>query len=173
MKCTNITSYFYLNVNIYFLVGTACAPGGVCTLLVSFHGHSVRSWRRLYPPCFFSWAQRALLAAAVPSLFLFMGTACAPGGVCALLVPFRGHSMGLRRCLCPPCFFSWAQRVLATVAVPSPDSLRHRQHISIKKQCPDHIFPDPGTVLYNLRNILSLRRWHDRCTAGNICPSER
>lgn len=42
-----------------------------------------------------------------------------------------------------------------------------------KKQCPDHIFPDPGTVLYNLLNVLSFRRWHYRCTAGNICPSER
>jgi len=119
MKCTNITSYFYLNVNIYFLVGTACAPGGVCTLLVSFHGHSVRSWRRLCPPCFFSWAQRALLAAAVPSLFLFMGTACAPGGGCALLVSFHGHSVRSWRRLCPPCSISWAQHGLATVSVPS------------------------------------------------------
>ena len=159
--------------SLFHFVGTACAPGGGCALLVSFHGHSVRSWRRLCPPCSISWAQHGLATVSVPSLFLFVGTAWACDGVCALLVPFRGHSMNLRRWLCPPCFFSWAQHELATVAVPSPVLVRHRQHISIKKQCPDHIFHDPGTVLYNLRNILSLRRWHYRCTAGNICPSER
>lgn len=42
-----------------------------------------------------------------------------------------------------------------------------------KKKCPDHIFPDPGTVHYQIINSLSLRRWHYRCTADNICPSER
>ena len=55
-------------------MGTACACRGICTLLVPFHGHSMRLPRYLYPPCSFSWAQRALLAASVPSLFLFMGT---------------------------------------------------------------------------------------------------
>ena len=64
-------------------MGTACAYGGVCALLVSFHGHSVSLRRRLCPPCFFSWAQRALLTASVPSLFLFMGTAWACDGGCA------------------------------------------------------------------------------------------
>ena len=146
--------------------------------------------RCLCPPCFFSWAQRALATVSVPSLFLFVGTAWACDGVCALLVPFRGHSMNLRRWLCPPCSISWAQHELATVAVPSlflfmgtacacdggcalarlPQTQTEHIH---KKQCPDHIFHDLGTVLYNLRNILSLRRWHYRCTAGNICPSER
>ena len=155
MKCTNITSYFYLNVNLYF-----------------------------------SWAQHALTAVSVPSLFLFMGTACAYCGDCALLVPFRGHSVRLLRWLYPPCFFSWAQHALATVSVPSlfhfmgtacaycgdcaHVRLRQAQTAHIhKKQCPDHIFPDPGTVLYNLLNFLTLRRWHYRCTTGNICPSGR
>ena len=48
-----------------------------------------------------------------------MGTAQACGGGRALLVPFRGHIMSLRRWLCPPGFFSWAHHELATVAVPS------------------------------------------------------
>ena len=48
-----------------------------------------------------------------------MGTAQACGDGCALLVPFRGHIMSLRRWLCPPGFFSWAHHELATVAVPS------------------------------------------------------
>ena len=82
-------------------MGTACTYGGVCALLVPFHGHSVRLLRRLCPPCSFPWAQRALTAVAVPSLFLFVGTACACDGVCALLVPFHGHSMRLLRRLCP------------------------------------------------------------------------
>ena len=64
-------------------MGTARTYGGGCALLVPFHGHSVRLPRWLYPPCSFSWAQRALLAVSVPSLFLFMGTTCAPGGGCA------------------------------------------------------------------------------------------
>ena len=119
MKCTNITSYFYLNVNIYFFMGTACTYGGGCALLVPFHGHSVSLPRYLYPPCSFSWAQRELATVAVPSLFLSMGTACACRGVCALLVPFHGHSVRLRRWLCPPCFFSWAQHGLLAASVPS------------------------------------------------------
>ena len=65
-------------------MGTACAYGGVCALLVSFHGHSMRLRRWLCPPCFFSWAQHALATVAVPSLFLFMGTAWACDGGCAL-----------------------------------------------------------------------------------------
>ena len=48
-----------------------------------------------------------------------MGTVCACDDGCALLVPFHGHSTGLRRWLCPPCSISWAQRELAAVAVPS------------------------------------------------------
>ena len=119
MKCTNITSYFYLNVNIYFLVGTACAPGGGCALLVPFRGHSMNLRRWLCPPCFFSWAQHELATVAVPSLFLFVGTACAPGGGCALLVSFHGHSVRSWRRLYPPCFFSWAQYGFLTAAVPS------------------------------------------------------
>ena len=105
--------------SLFHFVGTACACDGGCALLVSFRGHSMGLRRWLCPPCFFSWAQRALLAVSVPSLFLFVGTAWACDGVCALLVSFRGHSMSLRRWLCPPCFFSWAQHELATVAVPS------------------------------------------------------
>ena len=154
-------------------MGTACTYGGGCALLVPFHGHSVSLPRYLYPPCSFSWAQRELATVAVPSLFLFMGIACACRGGCTLLVPFHGHSVRSWRCLCPPCFFSWAQRALLAVAVPTSGSARHKPHISIKEQCPDHIFHDPGTVLYNLLNILSLRRWHYRYTTGNICPSER
>lgn len=68
-------------------------------------------------------------------------------------------------------YFSWAQYVLAAMAVPSWFHFMgtaqaycgacallvpfrgHKQHISIKKQCPDHIFPDPDTVLYNLLNF--------------------
>ena len=84
MKCNNITSYFYLVVNLYF-----------------------------------SWAQYVLAAMAMPSWFHFMGTTQAYRDGCALLVPFHGHSMSLRRWLCPPCFFSWAQHELATVPVPS------------------------------------------------------
>ena len=48
-----------------------------------------------------------------------MDTAQACGGGCALLVPFHGHSKGLRRWLCPPGSISWAQQRLAAVAVPS------------------------------------------------------
>lgn len=48
-----------------------------------------------------------------------MGTAQACGSGRALLVPFRGHIMSLRRWLCPPCSISWAHHRLAAVAVPS------------------------------------------------------
>ena len=171
-------------------MGTAQACGGGCALLVPFHGHSKGLRRWLCPPGSISWAQHRLAAVAVPSWFHFMGTAKACGGGCALLVPFHGHSTGLRRWLCPPGSISWAQQRLAAVAVPSwfhfmgtaqacGDGcalIRLRQtqtsHIH-KKKCPDHIFPDPGTVHYQIINSLSLRRWHYRCTADNICPSER
>jgi len=105
--------------SLFLFVGTAWACDGGCALLVSFHGHSVRSWRCLCPPCFFSWAQHGLATVSVPSLFLFVGTVWVPDGVCALLVSFRGHSMSLRRWLCPPCFFSWAQYGFLTASVPS------------------------------------------------------
>lgn len=42
-----------------------------------------------------------------------------------------------------------------------------------KKQCPDHIFPDPGTVHYQIINSLIPLLWHSRYTTGNICPSGR
>ena len=38
-----------------------------------------------------------------------MGTVCACGDGCALLVPFHGHSIGLLRRLCPPGSIPWAQ----------------------------------------------------------------
>ena len=155
MKCNNITSYFYQVVNLYFFMGTVCACGDGCALLVPFHGHSTGLRRWLCP-----------------------------------LVPFHGHIMSLRRWLCPPCSISWAQRELAAVAVPSwfhfmgtaqtcgggcaLVRLRQTQTSHIhKKKCPDHIFPDPGTVHYQIINSLSLQRWHYRYTTGNICPSER
>ena len=105
--------------SLFLFMGTACAPGGGCALLVSFHGHSMGLRRCLCPPCFFSWAQHELATVAVPSLFLFVGTACACDGVCALLVSFRGHSVCSWRRLCPPCFFSWAQYGFLTASVPS------------------------------------------------------
>ena len=55
----------------------------------------------------------------VVNLYFFMGTVCACDGGCALLVPFRGHSVSLPRWLCPPGSISWAHHELATVAVPS------------------------------------------------------
>ena len=151
MKCNNITSYFYQVVNLYFFMGTVCACGDGCALLVPFHGHSTGLRRWLCPPGFhfmgtaqacgdgcallgsISWAQCELAAVAVPSWFHFMGTAQACGGGCALLVPFHGHSTGLRRWLCPPGSISWAQHRLAAMAVPSSGSARHKHHISIKK----------------------------------------
>lgn len=84
-----------------------------------------------------------------------MGTVCACGGGCALLVPFHGHSTGLRRWLCPR-------------PAPPDTNITYPQ-----KKCPDHIFPDPGTVHYQIINSLSLQRWHYRYTTGNICPSGR
>ncbi len=119
MKCNNITSYFYQVVNLYFFMGTVWACGDGCALLVPFHGHSTGLRRWLCPPGSISWAQHRLAAVAVPSWFHFMGTAQACGGGCALLVPFHGHSKGLRRWLCPPGSISWAQQRLAAVAVPS------------------------------------------------------
>ncbi len=103
----------------FHFMGTACACDGGCALLVSFHGHSVRLRRRLCPPCFFSWAQRKLATATVPSLFHFMGITQTYRDGCALLVSFHGHSTGLRQCLCPPGFISWAQHRLAAMPVPS------------------------------------------------------
>ena len=100
-------------------MGTAQACGGSCALLVPFHGHSTGLRRWLCPPGSIPWAHHELAAVAVPSWFHFMGTAQACGGGCALLVPFRGHSVSLPRWLCPPCSISWAQHRLATVAVPS------------------------------------------------------
>ena len=102
-----------------------------------------------------------------------MGTAQAYRDGYALLVPFHGHSTGLRRWLCPPGSISWAQHRLTAAAVPTPVSARHKQHISIKKQCPDHIFPNPDTVLYNLLNFPTPQLWHYRYTTGNICPFGR
>ena len=133
MKCNNITSYFYQVVNLYFFMGTVCACGDGCALLVLFHGHSTGLRRWLCPPGSISWAQYVLATMAVPSWFHFMDTAQACGGGCALLVPFHGHSTGLRRWLCPPGSISWAQHRLAAVAVPSSGSARHKHHISIKK----------------------------------------
>lgn len=83
-----------------------------------------------------------------------MGTAKACGGGCALLVPF----MGTAQACGDGC---------ALVR------LRQTQTSHIHKKCPDHIFPDPGTVHYQIINSLSLQRWHYRYTTGNICPSER
>ncbi len=82
-------------------MGTVCACGDGCALLVPFRGHSIGLRQWLCPPCSISWAQCELAAVAVTSWFHFMGTAQACGGGCALLVPFHGHSTGLRRRLCP------------------------------------------------------------------------
>ena len=153
-------------------MGTVCACGDGCALLVPFHWHSTGLRRWLCPPGSISWAQHRLAAMAVPSWFHFMGTAQACGDGCALLVSFHGHSTGLRRWLCPPSFISWAQHRLAAMAVSSSGSARHKHHISIKK-CPDHIFPDPGTFHYQIINSLIPLLWHYRYTTGNICPSER
>ena len=102
MKCNNITSYFYLVVNLYFswaqhrptamampswfhFMGTAQACGGGCALLVPFHGHSTGLPRWLCPPGSISWAQHRIAAVAMPSWFHFMGTAQDCGGGCALV----------------------------------------------------------------------------------------
>ena len=132
MKCNNITSYFYQVVNLYFFMGTVCACGDGCALLVPFHGHSTGLRRWLCPPGSISWAQYVLATMAVPSWFHFMGTAQACGGGCALLVPFHGHSTGLRRWLCPPGSISWAQHRLAAMAVPSWFHQTQTSHIHKK-----------------------------------------
>ena len=118
--------------SLFHFMGTPQACGGGCALLVPFHGHSIGLRQWLCPPCSISWAQCELAAVAVPSLFHFMGTPQACDGGCALLVPFHGHSTGLRRWMCPPGSISWAQYVLAAMAVPSSGSARHKHHISIK-----------------------------------------
>ena len=56
-------------------MGTVCACGDGYALLVPFHGHNTGLSRWLCPPGSISWAQHELATVAVPSLFLFVGTA--------------------------------------------------------------------------------------------------
>jgi len=90
-------------------MGTDWAYGGGCALPDLFRGHRLSLRRRLCPSRSFSWAQIELTAVSVPFSLFSMGTDWVHGSVCALLALFCGHSLSLRRCLCPSRSFSWAQ----------------------------------------------------------------